>query len=289
MSNMRTRLVRLGATALVFAVTFGVVAGYASAAVSTGSSGNTGVGVISGDTGNSGTVGTPKSLAGIKTRAKADITDRVNALQAAIAQVNAATGLGSGQSTLVSYLATDIAPLQALSEEIQADTTEKQAAHDFSTIFHTYRVDVLVIPAAGIAAEADRATSTAIPNLTKASSQAQALENPSNQNKLEPLIADLNAKISTATNATQGLTGAVLASTPAQWNTNHATLASSKSRASTAVTALQEGRADVSEILLNLRDSLGGETNGSGASSAGGGGSGLGNGLRGLRTTTTTP
>ena len=105
----------------------------------------------------------PTTLAGIKAKAATDITDRVNALNAAIAKVNGAKGLGSGQAALASYLGADIAPLQQLNTTIQADTTVQQAAHDFGTIFSDYRVYVLVLPAARIAADADRATTTAIP------------------------------------------------------------------------------------------------------------------------------
>ncbi len=64
------------------------------------------------------------------------------------AKVNAAKGLGASQATLVSYLGTDIAPLQQLNQTIQGDSTLQQAAHDFGTIFSDYRVYRLVLPAA---------------------------------------------------------------------------------------------------------------------------------------------
>ena len=99
--------------------------------------------------------------------------------------------------------------------------TVQQAAQDFSTIFTGYRVYVLVLPASRIAADAYRATNTAIPKLTADSSKAQGLVNPQNQAQLQPLIDDLNAQIGTATNATNGLAATVLAFTPAQWNANH--------------------------------------------------------------------
>ena len=74
----------------------------------------------------------------------------------------------------MSYLGADIAPLQQLNQTIQGDTTVQQAAHDFGTIFSDYRVYALVLPAARIAADADRATTTAIPNLTADAAKAQA-------------------------------------------------------------------------------------------------------------------
>ena len=105
----------------------------------------------------------------------------------------------------------------------------QQAAHDFGTIFSDYRVYVLVLPAARIAAGADRATTTAIPNLTTDATKAQGRVTPANQAVLQPLIDDLNGQISTATNATNGLASTVLAFTPAQWNADHALLAASRS------------------------------------------------------------
>ena len=160
----------------------------------------------------------PATLAGIKAKAATDITDRVNDLNAAIAKVNAAKGLGASQATLVSYLGTDIAPLQQLNQTIQGDSTLEQAAHDFGTIFSGYRVYRLVLPAARIAAEADHATTSAIPNLTTDAAKAQARVNAANQATLQPLINDLDSQISTATSATNGLAATVLAFTPAQWN-----------------------------------------------------------------------
>lgn len=287
MSNASTRLTRLGSVALVSTVALGAAAGTAGAARLTGNTGNTGIISASG---NSGSSATPQTLSAIKAKAKAGVTQRINALNAAIAEVNAASGLGSDQGTLVSYLKTDIAPLQQLDDKIQADTAVKQAGEDFSSVLRDYRVYVLVLPAATVASEADRATITAIPNLTKASSQAQSLENPRNQAEVQPLVNDLNGQISTATAATSGLASTVLALTPTQWNANHNLLSGSKSAAHIAVAALQKGRSDVAQILSDLKDSAGGSlsTTGAGGSAGNLRGSGLGSGLRTLRGATTT-
>jgi hypothetical protein len=240
MSHARTRLTRLGAVALASGATLGAVAGTAGAATP-GSSGNNGASAV------------PTTLAGIKAKAAADITNRVNDLNAAIAKVNAAKGLGASQATLVSYLGTDIAPLQQLNQTIQGDGTLEQAAHDFGTIFSGYRVYRLVLPSAHVAADADHATTSAIPNLTADASKAQAKVNPANQATLQPLIDDLNGQISTATSATNGLAATVLAFTPAQWNANNALLTASVSSDQTATGALEKGRADVKQIVQDLK------------------------------------
>ena len=124
---------------------------------------------------------------------------------------------------------------------------------DFGTIFSDYRVYRLVLPAARIAADADHATTTAIPNLTADAAKAQARVTPANQATLQPLIDDLNSQISTATNATNGLAATVLAFTPAQWNADNALLQRVEASDQTATGALEKGRADVKQIVQDLK------------------------------------
>ena len=243
---MRTHLIRLGAVVLASGAT--LMAGVVGAASSAGAATPTGTGTV------------PTTLAGIKAKAATDITDRVNALNAAMGKVNGAKGLGASQAGLASYLGTDIAPLQQLNTTVQADTTVQQAAKDFGTIFSSYRVFVLVLPAARIAAGADRDTTTAIPKLTTDATKAQQRVTPANQATLQPLVSDLNSQVGSATNATNGLASTVLAFTPAQWNANHDLLAASRSALQTAGGALAKGRADVKQIVGDLQDSGAGAT-----------------------------
>jgi hypothetical protein len=276
----------IGGIALAAAGIFGVAG---SAGASQSDAGNTGV---IAPTGNSGSGVTPKSLSAIKSAAKTAIGRRLKALDDAMAEVESAVGLGSNQAVLVSYLKTDVAPLQSLEGKIQSDTSIKQASQDFASIFKNYRVYVLQLPAATVADEADRATVTSIPNLSKAASEAESLENASNQAELQPLIADLNTQISAAGSSTDGLATRVLAFTPAQWNANHNVLADSKSEARTSFTALQKGRSDVAQILTDLKHGIRSQLNPTGNGSTTGlqPGSSLRGGLRSLRgVTTTTP
>jgi len=240
MSHARTRLVRFGAVALASGAALGTLGGAAAAGAATTPAG-------------SGTGAVPTTLAGIKAKAATDTTDRVNDLNAAIAKVNAAKSLGTGQATLASYLGTDIGPLQQLNQTIQGDSTLQQATHDFGTIFTGYRVYRLVLPAARIDGLADSATSTGIPKLTADAAKAQARVTAANQATVQPLITDLNSQITSATNATNGLAGTVLAFTPAQWNANTALLDTSISSARTAKAALQKGRSDLRQIVQDLK------------------------------------
>jgi uncharacterized protein YukE len=240
MPAARNHLIRFGTTAAL------AVAGLGVAATAAGAS-------TSGAAGNSGSSAVPAALGRIKAKANTDITERVNALDAAVAEVDAGNGLGSGQAALVAYLDTDITPLQQLDQKIQGDTSVKPAAQDYSDIFTDFRVYVLVLPAARFAGDADRATATAIPALQAASSKAQGLVNPQNQAQLQPLVDDLNSQISAASNATNGLAATVLADTPAQWNADHTLLSPDKSADQTTDAALRKGRSDVQEIRQVLR------------------------------------
>ncbi len=243
MSHARTRMVRFSTVALASGAALGALSGAGAAGATATPPANS----------SGGASAVPTTLAGVKAKAATDITNRVNALNAAIAKVNAAKSLGGGQATLASYLGTDIGPLQQLNQTIQGDSTLQEATHDFGTIFTGYRVYRLVLPAARIDALADSATSTGIPKLTADAAKAQAHVTSANQATVQPLINDLNSQITTATNATNGLAGTVVAFTPAQWNANTALLNASISSAQTAKAALQKGRSDLRQIVQDLK------------------------------------
>jgi hypothetical protein len=252
MGTVQTHLIRIGALAVASATALGTAGVAGAATMSTGSTGNSGQSTAA-----------PAHLSGLKARAAQDVNKRVDALNSAIDKVNAAKGLGSGQATLVAYLGTDITPLQQLNAKIQNDTTYKQALADFRDIFSSFRVYVLVLPAAVIAGDSFRATTTVIPNLTAASTKAQAHVNNRNRGVLQQLINDLNSQIATATSANNGLAATVLAFTPAQWNANHDVLSPAKGQDQTSDTAIQKGRSDVQDIVQVLRGSTNGANDGS--------------------------
>jgi hypothetical protein len=231
-SKVRRQVIRLGSVAVASAAGLGLVGGVAGAA---------------------GATAAPATLSGVQAKAAAAITQRVNSLDSAIAKVNAATGLGAGQATLASYLGADIAPLQQLNTKIQGDTTLQEAREDSSMIFTGYRVYLLVLPAARTAGDSDRLTTTVLPRLTSAAAKAQAHENAQNQAQLQPLISDLNAQITAATNATNGLATTVLGYTPAELNGNHELLSPARSDNQTANAAVKKGRQDVVQIVQVLR------------------------------------
>ena len=247
-SQERPQGIRLGTAALATATLAMAAALEVAVAVAGAATGAAAAGAATPSPGNGGSAAAPATLAGIKAKATTDITARVNTLDSAIAKVRAAQGLGSGQATLVSYLGTDIAPLQQLNQTIQGDATVQQAGKDFATIFSGYRVYLLVLPASSIAVDAFHATTTSIPQLTADSTKAQGYLNPGNQAQLQPILGDLHNQIGAATSATNGLASAVLAFTPAQLNADRDLLASSRTSAQTARAALAKGRSDLQQI-----------------------------------------
>ncbi len=189
-----------------------------------------------------------QSLSAIQARAAAAITLRTNDLDAAISKVNATSALGPSAASLVTYLQADLAPLQTLGTKIAGDTTVATALADSSTIFSSYRVLALVLPAAHLAATADVIDVTDIPALTAASSKAASKVTPANSATLQPLIDDLNAQILAATNGTAGLASTLLSYTPSQWNANHDLLAPSRDSVRSATADVNKAHQDVQQI-----------------------------------------
>jgi hypothetical protein len=188
------------------------------------------------------------TLPGIQAKAAAAITLRVHDLNAAISKVNGTGLLGSSSASLASYLQADIAPLQALGTKIAGDTTVATAQADASTIFTSYRVLALVLPAARLAATADGIDATTIPDLTTLSAKAASHVNPSNRTAVQPLIDDLNAQIHSATNSTAGVATTLLGYTPSQWNANHDLLTASRGSVQAANGNITKARDDVRQI-----------------------------------------
>lgn len=196
---------------------------------------------------------TPQSLSGIQAKAAAAISLRTNDLNAAISKANADPRLGSDNAALVAYLQADIAPLQALGHKIAGDTVESTAAADYATIFTTFRVLALVLPAAHIAGAADQINVTTVPTLTALTAKAASHVNPSNQAVLQPLVNDLQVQITAAANDTAGVSATVLVYTPTDWNANHGLLASGHGSVQTARTDIAKAEADLKQIAAVLK------------------------------------
>src|ERR1700683_2187458 len=98
----------------------------------------------------------PTRLATLKPRGDAEINRRITNLTAALAKVQAVTALtASDKSTLVSQIQTEVSGLNALKSKLDADTTLAAARTDVQSIVADYRVYVLMLPKARLAAAFD--------------------------------------------------------------------------------------------------------------------------------------
>jgi hypothetical protein len=246
MSKGHTVLIRFGAVALAGAAT---VAG-ASAAAGAATSGGT---PATSSGGSATTTTLPTTLAGIKSVASSEITKRVDSLNTAVAKVKKVKRLGSGRAALETYLGQDITPLQQLDTKIQNDSSVQQATADYGTIFTNFRVYLLVLPAAHVAAVASRMTNGAVPAFQAVAKKAQQHSTAANQATLSALVANLNTEITTATNATNGLASTVLGYTPAQFNADTSVLTGPQASVKQAAAAVKQGRSDVRQLRQALK------------------------------------
>ncbi len=144
----------------------------------------------------------------IENRGDAAITARIQSLEKLSARIGAMTRLSASQiASLQASLSANISALTSLESTIQGDTSSTSLRADVSSIAKAYRVYLLVIPQAQIAAAADRILAAAgqFENLsTKLSSRidAAALDSSGvtgiNVAALKSALTDMNAKVADA-------------------------------------------------------------------------------------------
>lgn len=239
----------------------------ASAAIALAAAAASAVPAASADTGSGSSttveapavpVGGPGSLASIQARAASAISIRLSALHGAVTSVTSNRYLTSAdRASILSTLNADLSGLTALGPVIQADTTVSQARADYRTIFTRYRVFALALPQARFAAAADDLTGTVLPRLSDARSRLQNLlagrESGKDTPPVQAAMSDLGDQISAIGSAADGLSAAVLALTPADWNANHAVLAPFRARLVGARADARKARSDVRTVVEALR------------------------------------
>ena len=189
----------------------------------------------------------------IKAEAAKLIADRINSLNYEINVVKAKSFLGGDGATLQSDMQADITGLEALGAKIEADTTVAQAIADSDLIFTQFRVYRLMLPVAADVIDADAVVNLDLPDLGKAITWLQGQENSYNQGVLAPLVANLQAQVQIATNATSGLPAQLLGYTPAEWNADHGLLNGPGAQLRIADRAVNAGRKDWDEGVDYLR------------------------------------
>lgn len=189
------------------------------------------------------------ALAAVQALAAAAIAGRQSALNAAIAAVNSNTFLTStDKSTALATLTKDLSGLTALAPTIAADTTFEAAESSYLSIFTTYRVYALALPQTFYAAAADDVTTDVLPALTAGQTGLTVLLHTVDASKdtttVQGLMSNLATELSDINSSSSGLSGSLLALTPAQWNANHALLSGPRS---TLVTIGEEAAAVTSD------------------------------------------
>lgn len=192
------------------------------------------------------------SLSDLQAKGAAATSKRVASLNTAISKANDAKGISSAdKSTVLATLNADLSGMKSLASKIAADTTVATAAADVKSIYTQYRVYVVAIPQAWIAATADRLTGTAIPRLQSAASKLAP--KVSGNSDLQAKLDDLNAQLKTAASDTDGLAGAALAVTPSDFNANHSVMSPLRDKAKAAVAAIKQAVADAKAIRQGLK------------------------------------
>jgi hypothetical protein len=188
----------------------------------------------------------------IKAQAANWITTRIRSLGSEISTVQSLSFLGADGTTLTTNMQSDITGLQALGSKIQTDTTVDQARADAGDIFTQFRVYYLVLPVASSVINADHVDSVLVPQMNQYISQLQADQNPSNQGVIGPLVSGIQQEVQVATSATSGLSGQILAFTPAQWNADHDLLAPSRAAIASADKAVYVAEREYYQALRYL-------------------------------------
>jgi hypothetical protein len=256
MSAMRRLLIRTFTVGLSSAGVLGAAATLAAIACLPSPAGATPTTLPPKHVGTHAHAATTPTLSGIQTEAAAAVTNRIRILDSAMAHVSGEKDLGNGQAPLHAYLSAVVQRLQGQQNVVAADTTADQAQRDFMDVFSGFRVYHLVLPAASLAARADRVTQTGVPALKAAAAKAHRAADRRNRATVGPLVADLDRQIAAATSASQGVASTVLAYTPVQWNANNALLTTPASAVSSAEKAIRQGQVDVKHIRQDLHGTV---------------------------------
>ena len=256
MSGKRTNLIRMCATGAASGAAALVPVAAGATTIPTHAGTHSRTTTIPKHVGTHADAATPRTLAEIKAEAAAAVATRVHTLNTAVASIGEEKGLGDGLAPLRSYLGADVQPLLQQGRVVAADTTVAQAQKDYEDLFSGFRVYHLLLPAASLAARADRVAESDVPALKKAAAKAQAALRPQNQATVGPHVEDLNRQIAAADSATRGLASTVLAYTPAQWNADDRLLSTATTSVTSAESAIRQGRADVVHIRQDLHSAV---------------------------------
>jgi hypothetical protein len=204
-------------------------------------------------------------IGNITTKANAEITRRINALNALSTRVNAMVKLSTTEKTSLSAnIQTQLTAMTTLQTQIAADAAANNTSSlktDIKSITGSYRIFALVIPQGAIEAASDRVldTQSIMVDLgTKLSTRLSAAQSAGNNvTAAEAAMTDFNAKVSDSNTQATAAASEVAGLTPDNGNatlmaSNTATLKDARAKILVGQKDLIAARADAQTIIKAL-------------------------------------
>lgn len=193
------------------------------------------------------------TLAEVKAAGATQTGKRLGSLHKAITKITAAKGLtDADRTTILAVLNADVSGITSLAGTISADTTRASAITDFRAINTQFRVDEVVLPQARLAVAADSLLTRTLPKLAATekhiAAQLAGKRSAVSTAALQADLADITARVNSASAGVSATAAAVLAVTPAQYNANHSVLAPAKKSIAAARAEVKHARADVAAL-----------------------------------------
>lgn len=191
-------------------------------------------------------------------RADNEINRRLAALNNLTTKVNALKRISDGQkAAFVAEIQSNITELNNLKSKIDSDTDPVTLKEDVQSIVVNYRIFALYIPKIHLLAGAEITGEVA----GSLGSLAIKLQNKISMDKdagkdvteLQKLLADMQTKISDASNQAANITDTVIQLVPSGYPGNSVNLASARDMLKAARAAIQTARQDAQQIIKGLK------------------------------------
>jgi hypothetical protein len=195
-------------------------------------------------------------------RSDTAITQRINSLNALVTRVNSMQKLSDTEkSTLATSLQNEVSQLTTLKATIDADTVATTLKTDMQSITKSYRIYMLVLPQASIAAASDRVlTIVGLMNgvETKLATRISQVPSTANITSIQSAMSDITAKLSDATTQASAAVSETASLVPDQGNTitvtsNTAALKDARSKIKTATADLTAARKDFATVVQGIK------------------------------------
>lgn len=199
-----------------------------------------------------------QKIANLQTKGAAEIDRRVANLSAALEKLGASTKLSlADKASLTAQVQSELTGLASLKAKLAADTTLTAARADVASIVTEYRVYVLMLPKARLAAAADRFAIVEDKLTSLNAKLTAAVDQQKTAGKdvsaLEAKLSDMKSQTAAATSATQGLVAKLIALQPTDYNTSHAVLVTYRESLKTAQTDAVAARDDAKSVIDGLK------------------------------------